>query len=805
MADNKRDEISRHTLFRHRLLNTIADLMLYTKSIRDKQMIAQDTDKFVDKKAKDELIGLLRSFEKQASSYVHELFRQRYKLLRRYADIEQALETIPVLKTAIQVYIDNILSPDDITKSSFKIAHIEGLLHTNYEQFIKRIIDYLEFERLCQEALYQRLVFGCTGLLIKTPTFLIKRLLEAKQNKIGTIGMPLYTETVSSNKPNILVETRQTVDSRTVENILETVHKTIQSRQVLARYGLNLAKSGTVTEDIADIVLEQALQTLNDPFTQNILKAYVETTEEQETFEAEHKLVCEAYSDKIQISEQLQLKAETITLRNIQVQFTILEPAYLEEPLFTKLKTESAQIKKIDKKAQVLDTAIKVDLARQILHTESANAKTQILSRIREILNQQTNNKELLEDDISSIIDLSIEVVHPSRFSPIELADSVLGYFIIAKKGEKLSTRIPLDISTTFAPERQNLIAEFERQLTEKIEDLLLTYLKDKQLTSVIVNNDQTIKFLTRFLTFAQSGEYEIIFVPAKYFVTLPMHANPETSKGILDNVLFFAKLYYIGIISTQIYRLTRAPERFVYYIDIGAADRNMRVYEYLKRAIQAIKSRPTVLGPDIELDRIPTYIGIFEDLFVPVYNGQRAMEFETIQGGDLNNRIEDLEHLLRQMLAGLGIPPSLLGYTEEYEYRTTLANQNVRFAKTIIRLQKEVSQTFTDLLHKAVFIVKEKLYADIVSLYRLYLPPPRGLMLAELSELARSASEIADIFSDIYERKLLLLWLLGDIIDIDKYSTKQLEVELQKALEKTIRKGQTNEEGEEGEEGLTL
>lgn len=815
---NYRETISRSALFRHKILNTVADLLLHMRAVKDKQAFAHKEDRLVDPNIRETIIDLLRDFEKQSNQYVQEVFRQRYKLLRRYKDIDTALEVIPVLKSAIQVYIDNIMSPDDITKGTFKVAHIEGLIHSNYEQFIKRVIDYLSFERLAEQTLFFRLAYGCAGLLIKTPMLLLKKFL--KRNQLTQSNL-LATETFTNTKrkkKKVIVESVQMLNEETIKNLIEMVNRTMMARKVISEFGLNFTRDLTdnvhtaTVNNIVDFVLETSHTKLFDEYTTSILSKYKEYTERKKenvetAFELEHKIQCILEETGIQIVESLSNNnnGSEETLRNIRIRFGLYEPMYTEQKNKIHNRIFNEQLKFVQDfikaSKQTIDQS---NIYRHELIELSLeqNSKNNLLEQIRTVLSKAAERE--LTDTLSSITDLEVEVVHPSRFAPVSISDIVIGYFVITRKGERLSEPINFDATVTFSPDRQNLIQDFEKQLTQVLEKLLYEYLKDKDLTKTATFSEPTVRFLTRFLSFAQSGEYEIVFVPIKYFTTLPLNANPEYSKGILDTILFFAKLYYIGIISTQIYRLTRAPERFVYYVDIGAADRNMRVYQYLKRAIQSIKTRPTVLNPDLELDRLPSYIGIFEDLFIPIYNGNRAMEIDTLQGGDLNNRIEDLEHLLKQLLSGLGIPPSLLGYTDDHEYRTTLANQNVRFAKSIMRFQKEVSQTFTDLLHKSIFLVKEKLYADVAALYKLYLPPPRGLMLAELSELARSANEIADVFSDIYEKKLVLMWLLGDLVDIDKYSIKQLENELQNAIERLVRKKQKGEETE-SEEGLTL
>lgn len=773
---------------RQQILDSISDILLHIYSVRDTELKLFENDVTLDDTVKNQITEIIGKLEKETIYRADEFIQDKFRQLKKHNDIDTAIENIPPLNAALQVYIDNILAPDDITREVFKVAHIEGLIMTNYEQFIKRVISYLEFDEIAKTILRFRLLYGSGGIWIQTPTEKLKRFLQKNQVNF-------------ENTDNVKIETyiqleREIDETEILESFKYYARKlNLRNSTQLITNKLSTLQNNIITEQFVDNLFDSFFVDQVDIYSQKLVA-------NQAADKRSHKLILDGAADSIRVREIL----DDETIRDIRISFSIQDERVLTESINgTYIHSLIYEIRKLKKNHKIAWTSLINPTKKVILEQLMNNQQSGLFATIKDNLRRFENDKMLKTDIANSLDEVDLMPVHPSRFAPVKLSNYTIGYLVITKRGDKLEKPLTYDLSIDIVAQRRSFIANFEKQVLEQIGNILLNYLRNKDLVDTIITNDTTAKFLAKFLSMANSGSYEVIFVPAKYFVTLPVDADPETAKGIFDSVLFFAKLYYIGVISTQIYRLTRAPERFVYYVDVGMADKNMQVKKYLLTALQAIKSRPALLSPDTEMSKIPAYVGIFEDLFIPRYGGERSIDIETVQGGDLNARIEDIEHLLRQLLSGLGVPPALIGYSEEYELRSTLANQNIRFARTVISFQQELSKSFTELLHKITYVVMEHVYTHIASFYKLYLPPPRALMIAQLSEIARAAADIADAIGDITDKKLLLNWLIGDLFDITGYSIKQLELELQKKVEELLKKSEDEETGDNEEGGLTL
>jgi hypothetical protein len=147
------------------------------------------------------------------------------------------------------------------------------------------------------------------------------------------------------------------------------------------------------------------------------------------------------------------------------------------------------------------------------------------------------------------------------------------------------------------------------------------------------------------------------------------------------------------------VYRIVRSPERRVFKIDVGGipADQVEQFMEYVKNKMK----RNQVVDPTTgRVDLRYNPLSVDEDYFLPVY-GQSTTDIHTLAGGQFTGDIEDVEYIQKKLIAALQIPRAYLGYDESLGSKATLAQEDVRFASTIERIQKVIVQE----LNKIAFI----------------------------------------------------------------------------------------------------
>ena len=138
------------------------------------------------------------------------------------------------------------------------------------------------------------------------------------------------------------------------------------------------------------------------------------------------------------------------------------------------------------------------------------------------------------------------------------------------------------------------------------------------------------------------------------------------------------------------VYRVIRAPERRVFYIDVGNVPPE-EVSNYLEQAQTSLKRSQIVDKDSGKVDLRYNPLSVDEDYFLPVRGGESGTKIDTLAGGTNTAAIEDVEYIQKKLFAALKIPKAYLGYDEEIGAKATLAQEDIRFSRTIQRIQKTV------------------------------------------------------------------------------------------------------------------
>ena len=142
------------------------------------------------------------------------------------------------------------------------------------------------------------------------------------------------------------------------------------------------------------------------------------------------------------------------------------------------------------------------------------------------------------------------------------------------------------------------------------------------------------------------------------------------------------------------IHRIMRAPEKRVFKIDIGNIPPT-EVDNYMQRIINKMKKVPFVDRNSGEYNLKYNMQNLTEDFFLPVRGGDSGTQIDSL-GGLEYAAIEDIEYLRNKLFAALKIPKAYLGYDENVNGKATLAAEDVRFARTIERIQKTLISELT-------------------------------------------------------------------------------------------------------------
>ena len=135
------------------------------------------------------------------------------------------------------------------------------------------------------------------------------------------------------------------------------------------------------------------------------------------------------------------------------------------------------------------------------------------------------------------------------------------------------------------------------------------------------------------------------------------------------------------------IHRVMRAPEKRIFKVDVGNIP-PAEVDQYMQKLMDKMKKVPYIDERTGDYNLRFNLQNMVEDFYLPVRGSDSGTSIEPLSGMEFNG-IDDIEYLRNKMLAALKIPKAFLGYEEDLSGKATLASEDVRFAKTVNRVQR--------------------------------------------------------------------------------------------------------------------
>ena len=142
------------------------------------------------------------------------------------------------------------------------------------------------------------------------------------------------------------------------------------------------------------------------------------------------------------------------------------------------------------------------------------------------------------------------------------------------------------------------------------------------------------------------------------------------------------------------IHRIMRAPEKRTFYINVGSIPPN-EVEQFMQKTINSIKKTPYVDPQTGEYNLRFNMMNMMEDFYLPVRGGDTSTKIDTTKGLEYDGT-NDIEYLRDKMFAALKVPKAYFGYEKDLTGKATLAAEDIRFARTVERLQRIVESELT-------------------------------------------------------------------------------------------------------------
>lgn len=192
------------------------------------------------------------------------------------------------------------------------------------------------------------------------------------------------------------------------------------------------------------------------------------------------------------------------------------------------------------------------------------------------------------------------------------------------------------------------------------------------------------------------------------------------------------------------IHRIMRAPEKRMFYINVGSIPPH-EVDQFMQKTINSMKKTPYV-GKDGQYNLRFNMQNMLEDFYLPVRGGDSSTRIETTPGLNYDG-IQDVDYLLRKMFAALKVPKAYFGYEGELSGKATLAAEDIRFARTVERIQKIVESELTKIA--LIHLYTQGFKGESLTNFELKLTTPSIIFEQEKIALLKEKIDLANQMKD--------------------------------------------------------
>jgi len=240
---------------------------------------------------------------------------------------------------------------------------------------------------------------------------------------------------------------------------------------------------------------------------------------------------------------------------------------------------------------------------------------------------------------------------------------------------------------------------------------------------------------------------------------------------------------------SLVIYRLSRAPERRIFYIDVGNLPK-IKAEQYLKEVMNRYRNKLVYNASTGEIRDDRKHMSMLEDFWLPRREGGRGTEITTLPGGQNLGELSDIEYFQKKLYRSLGVPESrIAGSGEGFNLgrSSEILRDEIKFTKFVGRMRKRFSQIFNDMLKTQLIlknivtpedweVLSDHIQYDFVYDNHFAELKESELMNERLGVVAAIDPYIGKYFSLEYVRRNVLKQKDEEIIEIDKQMQNEIK-----------------------------
>jgi hypothetical protein len=211
------------------------------------------------------------------------------------------------------------------------------------------------------------------------------------------------------------------------------------------------------------------------------------------------------------------------------------------------------------------------------------------------------------------------------------------------------------------------------------------------------------------------------------------------------------------------IHRIARAPEKRIFYVNVGSIPPN-EVDAFMQKTISNMKRTPYVDKQTGDYNLKYNMQNMMEDFYIPIRGNDTTTKIDTTKGLDYDG-IQDVAYLRDKLFAALKVPKAFLGYDADTEGKATLAAEDIRFARTIERIQRIIVSELNKIA--LVHLYSQGYRDEALTNFELSMQTPSIIFEQEKIELMKSKAELAQALLD--QKLLPTDWIYDNIFHLSE------------------------------------
>ena len=242
---------------------------------------------------------------------------------------------------------------------------------------------------------------------------------------------------------------------------------------------------------------------------------------------------------------------------------------------------------------------------------------------------------------------------------------------------------------------------------------------------------------------------------------------------------------------SLVIYRMSRAPERRIFYIDVGNLPK-VKAEQYLREVMNRYRSKLVYDANTGEVRDDKKFMSMLEDFWLPRREGGRGTEITTLPGGQNLGEITDINYFQKKLYKALGVPETRIGGEGGFNLgrSSEILRDELRFNKFVGRLRKRFSNMFLDMLKTQLLLknvittddwagMSEHIQFDYIYDNHFTELKNSELFQERMANLSQAEPYIGKYFSQDYLRREILHQTDDEIVEQDKLIAAEIEAGL--------------------------